>query len=179
MPRIKKVDPVVASGLVEGNNALPEIETPVFDDDGLPIHDTIIKPEIQASAQKEYFEQLKFNEMPVSIQVSVSQQGDTPETYVYCGNNGKGIEVMIDGKWVAMGYIPVDQQLTTKIKYAELLLQSTEISIAGDKKGGQGAHDVSDFQSLRRRENRRYSVSVAFPQDRRYQEWYNRVSATR
>jgi hypothetical protein len=48
---------------------------------------------------------------------------------VPCWVNGKGAEVLVNGKWVEFGYLPVSQMLTTKRKYVEVLLRSKRDSV--------------------------------------------------
>ena len=70
---------------------------------------------------KAWFEELAFNDEPVTIRIEPSSEKNAASAFpVWC--NGKGAEVLIRGKWVEMIYLPVGQILTTKRKYVAIML---------------------------------------------------------
>lgn len=69
------------------------------------------------------FNEVAFNEEPVTIRISSSPEKNAPHAY-YCAVNGKGAEVMIDGRWRELSWLPVGQTLTLKRKYVEVLMRA-------------------------------------------------------
>lgn len=80
----------------------------------------VVAPE---GLEKDLAQALKFNEEPVTIRIERSSEKFAPNV-VDCWCNGKGIELLIDGKWVETKAAPVGIALTTKRKYVEILLRS-------------------------------------------------------
>lgn len=79
---------------------------------------------------KDYLATLQFNEDPVTIIINENgRQTDYPETHVPVQVQGKGAEVLINGRWVSICWLPIGQELTTKRKYLEALLRSKSESI--------------------------------------------------
>lgn len=75
--------------------------------------------------------ELEFNEQPVTIIIHRSSEKNAPDSY-YCGVNGDRPEVMRDsGKWGRWPthYLPVDQRLTLKRKYVEVLVRAKSDNI--------------------------------------------------
>jgi hypothetical protein len=83
---------------------------------------------VQGFLSKNYAEDLAFNEQPVKIRLEPSSEKFAPRVadgWV----NGVGIEVLMNGKWVALGYIPVGQVVVTKRKYVEVLARAKHDSV--------------------------------------------------
>lgn len=80
----------------------------------------IIKAE-GAAMNKDYLDELAFNEEPVTIVIEQSSEKNSPGAY-YVANQGKGAEVLINGRWREMAWLPVNQQLTIKRKCVAILL---------------------------------------------------------
>lgn len=73
--------------------------------------------------KKEYAEQLAFNEEPVTIRIERSSEKFAPRVVdAWC--NGKGAEVLVNGRWVETSYLPIGVAVTTKRKYVEILARS-------------------------------------------------------
>lgn len=71
----------------------------------------------------EHAAKLKFAEEPITV--LIAKQNDRNASWVVeCWNNGKGAELLINGKWVESGWLPCDREITTKRKYIEILLRS-------------------------------------------------------
>ena len=78
--------------------------------------------------QKDYAEHLAFLEEPVTIRVERTSEKFAPRVIdVWC--NGKGAEVVINGRWVSVGVIPVGMPVTTKRKYVEILARAKHEAI--------------------------------------------------
>jgi hypothetical protein len=75
-----------------------------------------------AMAKKD-FDELAFNEEPVTIVIEQSSEKNSPHSY-YCAVNGKGAEVLINGRWCELAWLPVGQALTIKRKYVGVLLRA-------------------------------------------------------
>ena len=72
------------------------------------------------SPSKEYAGHLAFAEEPVTIRLEQSSEKNTATVHpVWC--NGKGAEVLINGKWREVTYLPTNVELTTKRKYVAIL----------------------------------------------------------
>ncbi len=98
-----------------------------------------------------YTQALLFAEEPVTILINKSQEKFAPLT-VDCWCNGKGAEVMADGKWVEFGWLPVERAVTTKRKYVEILARSKHMSIntvVGDVNDESPKNEISRSNSLK------------------------------
>lgn len=72
---------------------------------------------------KDYAEALAFMEEPVTIRIEPSSDQNAPGAH-RCSVNGKGAEVLINGKWLEMTWLTVGIQYTTKRKYVEVLMRA-------------------------------------------------------
>ena len=70
---------------------------------------------------QDYMDELAFNEEPVTIRLEPSTDKNAA-VWFPIWNNGKGAELLVDGKWVEYGYLPVNKVITVKRKYVETLL---------------------------------------------------------
>lgn len=75
------------------------------------------------AGKADYAAQLAFNEEPITIRIERSAEKFAP-LVVDCWCNGKGAEVLIQGRWVETAYLPVGMPVTTKRKYVEILARS-------------------------------------------------------
>ena len=80
----------------------------------------IIAPEV---LMKGYAEALAFNEEPITIRIERTSEKNPPKV-VDAWVNGKGAEVLHNGRWLELGFIPVGFPVTTKRKYAEVLAKA-------------------------------------------------------
>lgn len=73
----------------------------------------------------EFADELKFNEDPVTVVLTPSQDKNSPKQ-IYCAVNGKGAEVWDERtkRWLEFKYVPVGRVLTVKRKYLEVLARS-------------------------------------------------------
>ena len=81
---------------------------------------TIIAPAVDNDA--EFHAQLAYNEQPVTIRIERSS--DKGVKHADCYVNGRGAELLIEGKWLSVGYMPCGVVITTKRKYVEVLMRS-------------------------------------------------------
>lgn len=80
---------------------------------------------------KEYADALLFNEEPVKIRISRSTEKNAPSSYPFWVN-GKGCEVLMNGQWVEMIYIPVNTVVTTKRKYLAVMASAKFDNVTTD-----------------------------------------------
>lgn len=81
---------------------------------------------VEAQAEsliKEHARLLAFAEEPITVLIA-KQNDRNASSVVECWNNGRGAEVLINGKWRESGWLPCDMEVTTKRKYVEILLRS-------------------------------------------------------
>lgn len=96
---------------------------------------------------------LAFNEEPVTIRLERSGEKFAP-TQVPVQVGDRRAEMLIDGKWVQVGWLPVGQIVTTKRKYVEVLARSKPVDIQTD-------HDNANVENPENRIIR--SVRSRFP----------------
>ncbi len=77
----------------------------------------------EGSVTKDYADSLAMAEEPVTIRIERGS-GKAPMPVVDCWVNGKGAEILVQGRWVSTGYLPVGRPITTKRKYVEVLAKS-------------------------------------------------------
>lgn len=76
----------------------------------------------------DYLDALAFNEDAVTIRIEPGIEENAPQFHP-CWVNGKGAEVLVNGRWLEFKHFPVAEVLTTKRKYLEVLLRSKRNSI--------------------------------------------------
>lgn len=91
--------------------------------------DIVIAEDDIPTLKKKYMADLAFNEEPMTIRISGhSRDKDSPKN-VACWVNGKGIELLVNGKFISLGYIPIGSNVTTKRKYVENLMTSAPVTV--------------------------------------------------
>jgi hypothetical protein len=116
---------------------------------------TLIEP-VETALPNGYVAQLAFNEEPVKIMINA--QGENPENAVFVQVNGKGAEILMNGAFVSMGFIPCDIEVTTKRKYLEVLARAKKESIQTDF--GQNQNNGESFNVLKRRNALQHNFTV-------------------
>jgi len=71
----------------------------------------------------DYAEALAFNEEPVTIRLEPSAEKNAATSFPVWVN-GKGCEVLMNGRWLEMIYLPVGVPLTVKRKYLEVIVRT-------------------------------------------------------
>ena len=72
---------------------------------------------------QDYLDELQFMEDPVMIRLEPSADKNAAGAFpVWC--NGKGAEILVNGRWIECPYLPVGQILTTKRKYLEIIVRA-------------------------------------------------------
>ena len=72
---------------------------------------------------QEYADELAFNEEPVSIRLEPSQDRNAAQWYPVWVN-GRGAEVLVNGRWAEFTYLPVGKVITVKRKYVEVIVRA-------------------------------------------------------
>ena len=70
---------------------------------------------------QDYLDKLAFMEEPVTIRIEPSSQPNAPSAFPIWVN-GKGAEILINGRWVEVAYLPVNETLTVKRKYLAVMV---------------------------------------------------------
>lgn len=136
----------------------------IADHDG----DILPAPEV---LEKNYADALAFNEQPITILVQRSGEKHAPRVVdAWC--NGRGAEVLIDGKWVPTGAIPVGIPVTTKRKYAEILARS-KVDTVNTRVEDREAEKPSNY--IDRYTSAKAPFSVLEDKDPRGQAWLANV----
>src|SRR6267154_987667 len=97
------------------------------DDVDLSLGSTIIHGESlpNLTDDAELVQNLAFMEEPVTLRISASSGNKgVPESHVYVAVQGRGAEVMMNGKWCEITWLPIDVNLITKRKYVEVLARA-------------------------------------------------------
>lgn len=82
---------------------------------------------------KDYLDELAFNEEPVTIRIEPSADKNAALWHPVWVN-GKGAEILINDVWREYGFLPIGEVITIKRKYVEVLLRgkidnvTTEVS---------------------------------------------------
>lgn len=92
--------------------------------------------------KKNYMADLKFNEDPVTIRITSHSKDGFAQKHIESWVNGKGAEVLTNGKFISVAYLPVNTNLTTKRKYVEQLMTSMPVNV-------KTRHDKGDVDQPR------------------------------
>jgi hypothetical protein len=104
------------------NSADIKIEQkPAISDDPSQFDGDIVR--VEQMPNKEYREELAFNEEPVTIVLHQSSDKNSANSYPIW-NNGKGCEAMIGGKWREVTWLTTGTRYTIKRKYLEIMARS-------------------------------------------------------
>lgn len=123
---------------------------------------------------KDYLAQLAFMEEPVTVSISDNSGTKHPATHVPCFVNGKGAEILLNGKWVEFknGYIPIGPQLVMKRKYVEILVRSRSDLIETDADDANVEHPEN---RIIRRNRDNYPLSIIHDANPRGHQWLQAV----
>lgn len=123
-------------------------QKPVIESRDELLEEIVIAPEV---LEKEYSEALKFAEEPVTIRIERSSEKFAPPVIdLWC--NGKGAEIVVNGRWVETRVLPVGVPVTTKRKYVEILARSkieTVTTNSGKIDENSERNDIARYASSR------------------------------
>lgn len=118
--KIEQLPPVVERGFAERDTLLP------------PAHRVDLAK--HAHLTPDYLSELEFNEQPVTVRFSPGLDRFAPK-FVDCSVNGKGIEVLLNGKWLELFQVPVNQNVTMKRKYLEVFARCKHTDVVARSHG--------------------------------------------
>jgi hypothetical protein len=72
---------------------------------------------------KDYLAELAFMEEPVRIRLEPSTDKNAICKFVVYVN-GQGAEILLNGKWLSIGWLPVGQEITVKRKVLEVIVRT-------------------------------------------------------
>lgn len=127
-----------------------------------PINEAALKdrePEIvqaDTSLNQAYYDELAFNEEPVTIRIEPSSEKNAPKFYE-CWVNGKGAEVWNEQsrQWIPITYLPVGQEIIVKRKYVAVLAAAKRDNI-------QTRHDNAEHEVVNNYVDRSTSAVANF-----------------
>ena len=133
-----------------------------------------IEPIVTEALIDGYTEALKFNEEPITIRIEQSNIGgmETAPTHVSCSVNGRPAEIWDGQRWLLVGWLPVGEVITTKRKYAEVLILSKHMTVDTTVLTNPG----KDPENIMRRPvSSRFPVSIIQDKNPKGMEWVTRL----
>lgn len=103
------------------------------------------------SLDGDYAAALAFAEEPVTIRIEPSSERFAPKV-VDLWVNGRGAEQLVNGRWIACGWLPVGEVVTTKRKYVEVLARAKTDNVqtkVTERNGEDPVNAVERFTSQR------------------------------
>lgn len=129
-------------------------QAPIITDQRMP---EIVKADESVLTDKEYVDNIKFFEEPVTILIHPSTEKNAP-TRIPVWVNGAGAEVLTQaGRWQRITFLPVDTVITVKRKVLSVLLGSKVDSIETVIEGRESDHPIN---RIKRRTTAMNGVSV-------------------
>jgi hypothetical protein len=135
----------------------------------------IIIADAATMAKKDYYEQLAFNEEPVTILIHRSGEKNAGHSTDLVAVNNIKAEVLFEKNgWVQVGWLPRGVQLTTKRKYVERLAEAKvdDITTRSGKVGDERPENIIDRST--RAVN---AFSIIYDANPRGIEWRERLFA--
>lgn len=134
----------------------------------------IIQP-LEKTAKDPYYDELQFNEEPVTIELLQSQD-ENASPWVPAWNNGRGAEMLINGKWIVATYLPVGQMITIKRKILEQIVRAKPDKVSTNVIEQQGQDPIN---KINRRTFMKYPLTVHEDKNPKGQDWMRRILAER
>lgn len=164
-----KVAPVVIRKEVH-NSDFP-LEQPrdiLLPESGEIIHDANI-----VAMEKQFFDDLAFNEEPVTILIDQPIGDFSPQTQD-CWCNGKPPELFINGKWYPKAAIPLGIEVTTKRKYVEIMLRAKPYNVRTSH-DQQTESNPNPENYVKRTASRAVNMSIIGDTSSKAREWQQRI----
>lgn len=115
-------------------------------------------------------EALAFMEEPMTIVLQKGAEKFAPNM-VDCWVDGRGVEQFINGKWVSLGWLPVNVPVTTRRKYVEVLARAKQDAV----KTEVVKHKEEEDNLAHRFTSGKYPLSVVRDDNPRGYAWLTRV----
>ena len=157
--KIDQLPPVIEQGLSEDDSLLPKVH--------------LVDKAKHASLTKDYLDELAFMEEPVTVRFTSGMDRFAPK-FVDCAVNGKGIEVLIDGKWLELCQVPVNHNVTMKRKYLEVFAHCKHTDVVARHQGvpTNGTQPINETIPST---NLKHPFSVIVEPNPRGAEWLTRI----
>lgn len=126
---------------------------------------------LEPDTRGDYLADLAFMEEPMTIRISKSSEKQAPKV-VDCWNNGKGAEAFINGKWVELGWLPVDMDVITRRKYVEVLARAQPDGV--ETSVGEPTVEKPHNEIIRNR-SCKYPMSIVQDKNPRGAAWMSKV----
>lgn len=140
------------------------VQKPIISSRDELLEEVVIAPEV---LHAEHLANLAFAEQPVKIRIERSGEKFAPRL-IDVWVNGRGAEIIINGKWVETRVLPVGVPVWTKRKYVEVLARSKIDSI--NTRSGK-VDDNSERNDIERSTSSRAPFSVIEDRDPRGAAW--------
>lgn len=129
----------------------------------------------ETALHAEYQSALAFAEEPMDILINPPASERNPPQWVECWVNGRGAEILINGQWVACGYLPVNRALTIKRKYVEVLIRSRQTTYQTQHVAPEDAKSTHVDNFAIPQTNLRNQISVLADNNPAGREWLQRL----
>ena len=151
----------------------PIIDRGDLDDDSLLPKLHVVDKHAHPTLTKEYLAELAFNEEPVTVRFTSGSDRFAPK-FVDCAVNGKGIECLIDGRWIEMFQVPVNALVTMKRKYVEVFARCKHTDVQARSHGPtrDGSPPVNETIPST---NLKHPFSMIEDKNPRGHEWLTRI----
>lgn len=129
----------------------------------------------ESALHAEYQSALAFAEEPLDVLINPPASERNPPQWVECWVNGRGAEILINGQWVACGYLPVNRSLTIKRKYVEVLIRSKQTTYQTEHIAAEDAKSTHVENHAIAQTNLRNQISVLYDANPAGREWLQRL----
>lgn len=139
-------------------------------DENFAAPSNIVKPQ-DAKLNKQYLDDLAMAEDPVTFRIE-PMAGEFAPKVVDCWVNGKGAELLQNGRWVEYGAFPVGYSIITKRKYLEVLARNRHMTI---RTRIEGEHSERPVNHTERTVTRTAAFSIEEDKNPKGIEWARRM----
>lgn len=134
----------------------------------------VVEP-LDQPLESDYNKALLFNEEYVTVQFNPSTDKN-PARHIFCQVNGRGAEVMVEGRPMILTYLPIGPQITMKRKYLEVLARAKPDNVTTNVVEHPGQDPLNLIQ---RHTSMKYPFSILHDPNPKGGEWISRLLADR
>lgn len=157
------------------DTAVAELDTVDLSLDKELVRERIVIPPAGAM-DKVYADALAFAEEPIQIMINKGNE-KYAANHVPCWCNGEPAEVLIRGAWRKVGWLPVNQVITTKRKYVEILLRAKQTSYTTEHEAESKREDAYVDNKAIPNTSRKVQLSVIGETSVKGAEWLQNLMA--
>jgi hypothetical protein len=168
-PAARRPSVIAKRGRVRADGAV-EVESARADDR----EGEIIRPG-KPEVPKEYLEKLAFMNEPVTIMLERSQDKNSATVFPVWVNGEKAPMLMPDGKWFAVGWLPVGEEITIKRSALEVILRCNITTVEANYTRTPDG-DTDNF--IKKFSSPIHAVSILEDKNPKGNEWARRVRRT-